>query len=300
VDTFGRGRYQGVTRDHYLEIDLGADLPTGGKPFYLIANGWIHPTDSSINVALAQGDNGRPSGLSLEVPDGRGGWRAAKPALGFPAGKVKTVLIRLDDVLAPGMPHRIRLRTNLEIYWDQMQWAERLPGTPLRTQRIAASTADLRYRGFPEVRARDASSPELPVDFEKLQGSAPVWRDLIGYYTRFGDVRELVGGVDDRYVIMNAGDEIRLRFPSLPPPAPGWKRDFVMVSDGWEKDGDYNTAFSKTVLPLPSHANTSYSRPPARLEDDPIYRRHPADWQNYHTRFVTPRDFVYALRPKSN
>lgn len=299
VDTFGRGRYQGVTRDHYLEIDLGSDIPTGGRPVYLIANGWIHPTDSSINVALAQGDNGKPSGLSLEVPDGRGGWRAAKPALGFPAGKVKTVLIRLDDVLPPGTSHRIRLRTNLEIFWDQMLWAERLPQTPLRMQPLAATTADLRYRGFGAVRARDASSPELPVDFDQLQGTAPVWRDLIGYYTRFGDVRELVGKVDDRYVIMNAGDEIRLRFSAMPPPAPGWKRDFVMVSDGWEKDGDYNTAFSKTVLPLPSHADTSYSRPPARLEDDPVYRQHPADWQTYHTRFITPREFVHALRPQS-
>jgi hypothetical protein len=25
----------------------------------------------------------------------------------------------------------------------------------------------------------------------------PRWRDLVGYYTRFGDVRELVAGVDD-------------------------------------------------------------------------------------------------------
>ena len=43
---------------------------------------------------------------------------------------------------------------------------------------------------------------------------APRWRDLVGYYTRFGDVRELLRGVDDRYVIMNAGDELRLAFPA--------------------------------------------------------------------------------------
>ncbi len=298
VDTFGRGRFQGVTRDHYLEIDLGKKTPGPGKPLYLIANGWIHPTDSSINVALAQGDNGKPSGLSLEVPDGRGGWRAAKPALGFPSGKVKTVLIRIDDVLSPGPDHRIRLRTNLEIYWDQIMWAERLPKVPLRMQKIAASTANLEYRGFAVVRAKDASSPELPVDFDTLQGTAPLWRDLIGYHTRFGDVRPLIAGVDDRYVIMNAGDALRLRYAVPPPPPAGWKRDFVMVSDGWEKDGDYNTAFSKTVLPLPSHADTTYTRSPARLEDDPMYQRYPADWQNYHTRYVTPREFVYALRPK--
>ena len=55
-----------------------------------------------------------------------------------------------------------------------------------------------------------------------LESTAPRWRDLEGYYTRFGDVRRLLRGVDDRYVIMNAGDELRLRFKEAPPPAPGW------------------------------------------------------------------------------
>ena len=67
--------------------------------------------------------------------------------------------------------------------------------------------------------------------------------------------------VDDRYVIANAGDELALRFPAPPPPPSGWVRDFVMIGDGWNKDGDYNTAFSKTVLPLPSHDQTSYDAP---------------------------------------
>ena len=52
-------------------------------------------------------------------------------------------------------------------------------------------------------------------------------------------------------------------------------RDFVLIGDGWNKDGDYNTAFSKTVLPLPSHAQPSYDTPPGELEDDPVYRQHP-------------------------
>ena len=54
LDTFGRGQYQGVTRDHYVEIDLGNDLPTSGQ-LWLIAHGWLHPSDSSINVAMSQG-----------------------------------------------------------------------------------------------------------------------------------------------------------------------------------------------------------------------------------------------------
>ena len=151
-----------------------------------------------------------------------------------------------------------------------------------------------------KIEQADESSPELPV-YSPVIGFTQRWRDLIGYYTRYGDVRELLAGIDDRYVIMKAGDELRFLFVAPPPPSRGWLRDFVLIGDGWVKGGEFNTAFSKTVLPLPSHANPSYTTPPGRLEDDPVYRRHPADWQTFHTRYVTPRDVETALRlPKEN
>ena len=65
-------------------------------------------------------------------------------------------------------------------------------------------------------------------------------------------------------------------------------RDFVLVGDGWVKDGDFNTTFSRTVLPLPTHASGRYTTPPRTLEDDPVYQRHRADFETYHTRYVTP------------
>jgi len=102
--------------------------------------------------------------------------------------------------------------------------------------------------------------------------------------------------IDDRYVIVNSGDEMSLRFAEQPPPPQGWLRDFIVVGDGWIKDGDYNSVFSKTVLPLPYHGMKDYTEPPGKLEDDPAYRRHPEDWQAYHTRYVTPEFFVKALR----
>ncbi len=124
----------------------------------------------------------------------------------------------------------------------------------------------------------------------------PRWRDLEGYHTRFGDVRALLQGVDDRYVIMNAGDEMRVRFKAPPPPVAGKVRDFVIVADGWVKDGDYNTTFSRTVLPLPSHQTARYDQAPGALEDDPVYRAHPLDFATYHTRYVSPERVRDALR----
>jgi Tfp pilus assembly protein PilF len=284
LDTFGRGQYQGLTRDHYVEVDLGDNVPATG-PLWLIAKGWVHPTDSSVNVAISQGSGEKAHALSLEVPDGHGGWRTAQANLGFPAGRKKTCLINLEHVFSPGTAHKLRLRTNLEVYWDSIEWAQGLPKTPLKVTRLDPTVADLHYRGYSLVTQANASSPEIP-NYNRIVATRQIWRDLEGYYTRYGDVRELLAGIDDRYVIMNAGDEMSLRFAEQPPPPAGWVRDYVIAGDGWIKDGDYNTTFSRTVQPLPYHAETQYKRAPGILEDEWVYRHHPEDWQNYQTRYV--------------
>ena len=344
LDTFGRGEYQGITRDHFVEFEVPTGLPAG-RPHYLLASGWIHPTDSSINVAISQGKHDPPRGLSLEAQDSSGAWRTVKAGLGFPAGKTKTIVIRLDDIKdtagkssahrfsppASGYPppnsggiagraysegntglannmvkvpaeanaksiRRFRLRTNLEIYWDRLAVASDAASAKPAINRLPLESAELRYRGFSELVQPNLSSPELPI-YDHVDGRDQRWRDLIGYCTRFGDVRELLQSVDDRYVIMNAGDEMALRFAAQAPPPAGWTRDYVLIGDGWEKDGDLNTAFSKTILPLPFHGQKSYNTPPGRLQDDPVVRRHPQDWVNYHTRYITPEAFQNALRP---
>ena len=103
LDDFGRGQYQGITRDHYLEVDLGNEVPASG-PLYMIAQGSIHDTESSINVAITQGQRWRAHGLSLEVPDGHGGWVTAQDNLGFPAGRKKTILFNLTNVFPARNP----------------------------------------------------------------------------------------------------------------------------------------------------------------------------------------------------
>ncbi len=293
LDTFGRGQYQGVTRDHYVEVDLGDDIPKG--PLYLVAQGWLHPSDSSINVAISQGSHEQPKPLSLEVPDGHGGWVVAQPNLGFPAGRKKICLFNLTGLFRSGVPHRVRLRTNLEVYWDSIEWAQGLPDTPLKITRLAPASADLHYRGYSVIDQANQSSPEIP-DYNHLTGARHPWRDLEGYYTRYGDVRELLAKTDDRYVIMNAGDEMSFRFAVSPPPPAGWVRDFVIAGDGWIKDGDFNTTYSETNLPLPHHSRTVYDTAPLPLRQEWAYRHHPEDWQTYQTRYVTPQPFEDELR----
>ncbi|GAB5521757.1 MAG: hypothetical protein RhofKO_40080 [Rhodothermales bacterium] len=294
LDFFGKGHYQGVTREHYVELDLGPDVPASGA--VLVGYGWVRPTDSSINVALSQGTHPPPKSLSISVEQPDGSWQIAKTNLGFPAGKTKTVLLGLDGLFVADGPRRIRLHTNLEIYWDHLAWSVQRDVSTLRTQRLAPISADLRYRGFSETGRATPSAALLP-DYQRLRTTAPLWRDLEGYYTRFGDVNPLLNEVDDRYVIMNAGDEMRFTFEAPPPPPESWTRDFVLIGEGWVKDGDLNTVYGRTVRPLPTHASADYSTPPGRLQDDPVYRHYPEDWQTYHTRYVAPDRFHHALVP---
>jgi hypothetical protein len=291
---FGPGRYPGITREHYVDISLGKDIPTSG-PLYLIAKGWLDPDNSSVNVAISEGHHVQPKPLSLSVEDAHGVWHVVKPNLGFPAGRNKTCVIDLTGVFHPGDPHVVRLATNMEIYWDQVEWARGLPGTSLKITHLAPEYADLHYRGYSKIYKANVSSPEIP-EYNHLMATTQIWHDLTGYYTRFGDVRPLLKKIDDRYVIMNAGDEMSLRFAALPPPPPGWVRDYVFAGDGWVKDGDYNTLDSATVLPLPYHARRVYDSAPKPLEDEWEYRHHRADWEKYQTRYVTPQRFEDALR----
>ncbi len=292
LDFAGRGAYQGVTRGHFVEMELPESAPRRG-PLYLVAQGWIHPTDSSVNVALGQGSREKPRGLSLWVADAGGRFREVRSGLGFPAGKDKTILLDLAGLFPARGARRLRLATNLEIYWDRLAWAEGRPDVEVAPARMPLQAAELRARGYSVTSQASASVPERPQYV--LAGTTPRWPDLEGYYTRFGDVKPLLAGVDDRYAILNAGDEIALRFEACPAPAAGLRRDFVVIGDGWVKDGDFNTTFSRTVLPLPTHATGRYDKAPGRLEDDPVYKQHPGDFAEYHTRYVAGDEARAAL-----
>lgn len=294
LDTFGRGQYQGVTRDHWVELELPPDAPRSG-PLYLVGQGWIHPTDATIVLAQAQNSKVHPHGLSIEVPDASGHWTTVRDDLGFPEGRVKTIVLDISNIFRPGAPRKLRLRTNLELYWDKLSWGAGLPSSEhIQVKHLGLAAANLCFRGFSLITQANLSSPEVP-HYDVVQESVLRWDDQEGYATRYGDVRELLENVDDRYVITSPGDELRLKFPVLPPPAAGLRRDFVLICDGWVKDADYSTTFSKTILPLPYHGMKDYVLPPTTLEADHAYQLHPDDWRTYQTRYVTPQYFESAL-----
>jgi hypothetical protein len=289
---FAPTRYQGIVAPHELVLELPQARGAGRVMLYL--TGWVFYADTSINVSLSQGGRPeRPFGPVLEVPDGKAGWKTAIPAMGYPAGKTKTMALDLSDVLDRSDP-RVRIRTNLEIYWDRIAYTVDEPEAPFRLTAAPLESARLFERGFSRQVRETPDGPHVFLHDEV--DTAPRWADMAGFYTRLGDVRELLGLPDDRYVVMKGGDCVRLEFDAgrLPPLPPGWIRDYVLVLDGWEKDADKNTVAGQTVLPLPFHGQED-SRYGARqaYPDDAVHRRFR---EEYLTRRGGPEEFRDALR----
>jgi hypothetical protein len=230
----------------------------------------------------------------LEVPDAKGGWRVAIPAMGYPVGKTKTIPVDLSDVMNRGDP-RVRIRTNLDISWDRVFYTVDEAPAPLRITPAPLAVARLFFRGFSRMTRETPGGPQVFVhdDVE----TAPRWADMAGLYTRLGNVRELLTSADDRFVVMKGGDAVRLEFDgsALPPLPAGWTRDYVLILDGWDKDADKNTVAGQTVEPLPFHGmqDARYGEPSQAYPGDEAHRRFR---EEYLTRRGGPEEFVDAVR----
>ena len=276
------GPYQGVVDKHTIILDLG-DIPDA-ESVTLYLNGWIFPTDTSINIALSQNPDIAPNFPSVAVKDNKGKWNTVIPMIGIPAGKNKTITVDLTGKFLSEDRH-VRIETDMQIYWDAVFFTIGNQDIPMTITELTPETADLHYRGFSEMFRPNPHAPHL-FNYQKVT-TLPQWRDLAGFYTRYGDVTPLLQEVDDMYVILNAGDEITIEFDAsrLPPLKQGLVRDFILYSDGWDKDGDINTLTSQTVSPLPFHNMSKYPYPESEnYPDDQTYLRYQLE---YNTRRVT-------------
>jgi len=285
VSNFTPTRYQGVVEPHDLVLDLGRVAGDAGS--YLFLRGWIYPTDASINVALSQQSSVKLVSPSIAVRDANGRWRTAIANIGFPSGKDKTIVVDLAGKF-PTADHHVRIRTSMQIYWDEAFVGRTLANNATRVTTLTPVSADLHFRGFSRMYRKGGRYGPYWFAYDNLAKVSP-WRPIDGSFTRFGDVLSLLRNPDDMYVVMGPGDEATIQFDassasSLPP---GWKRDFLLYTDGWIKDSDLNTAFGTTVGPLPFHSVKAYPYGPKdRYPTDSQRTRYLRD---YNTRIVTAR-----------
>jgi tetratricopeptide (TPR) repeat protein len=279
---FSLTRYQGIVEDHDLILDLGP--VAAGQPIKLFLHGWLWPTDASTNVALSQNPlvDVRPPTLAVRGPGAH--WQKTDVVVGFPSGKNKTLVLDLTGRLPPG-DASVKLSTNFAIFWDHAFVAAGPQDVDLVVTELPVAAADLHERGISRAFARRPHGPTIP-EYDLLDPMAQ-WRDMEGSYTRCGDVTALLAAPDSRYAIVGAGDEVTLTFDAatLAPLRPGWRRDFVLHTDGWLKDGDLNSAGGRTVEPLPFHGMSAYPYPAGEAyPSDPAHAEY---LRKYNTR---PRD----------
>ena len=223
--TFARGEYQGIAADHFVEVDLGREIPRdSARCGWSPTAGSIRPTAASTSrSARARASSRAGCRSKRRTRPADGSW--SRRISGFPAGKNKTILIDLGQVAA----RRRRARAAAAAA-DQPRGLLGLAGGRRGDRASRRSTTsrlqpDARRAALSRLFEDRLLEPRGCRRFRDYdthrQRRRQRWRDLVGYYTRFGDVRELLERVDDRYVIMNAGDELRLSFPAPAPPRSG-------------------------------------------------------------------------------
>src|SRR5262249_47884896 len=201
--------------------------------------GWTdYPYPESIWAANQAGVKLEPPVLERRNADGR--WEKIADA-SFPAGLPRMMTLDVTGMLT-GATCAVRLRTNMQVFWDQIFVAPLLehvhPGegsVNVRATSLEVNQAKLSARGCMQEFSPDGRQPTI-YDYDR-QEAVPVSR-LAGKLTRYGDVAELLRESDDRFVIFGPGDELDVRFEAkgLPALPSGWHRRFVLPTWGYCKD----------------------------------------------------------------
>jgi len=275
--------YTGFAKLHWIELDLGQW--DAAKPLRLILDGY---TDYFTATSMYAADQAGIKVIApyVEAQDAQGMWVRVVEDMGFPAGLERTMVTDLSGKIPAGT-RRIRIVTNLKIYWD----AVRIDQTPetknFRISEVPLATAALEFLGYPqEIRLQPAS--DTVYSYTRRSPTGPYAR-AAGNYTRYGDVKTLLSASDDKFAVFGSGEGVKLEFdlqhlPSLPA---GWVRDYFFYADGFEKDMDFYAANAFTVEPLPRHGLLSYPYPEGK--DYPLDDEHLGYKLEYNTRTRTDR-----------
>ena len=250
--------FAGFAEPHSLVLDLG-DWDAS-RPLHLLLDGFTEYFTANSMYAAYQA-NIAVAAPYIEAQQADGSWQRVIDDMGFPAGLPRTITVDLTGKIKPGT-RKIRIVTNLQIYWDQALIDNSALDEQVRTAEIPLAAARLHFHGYP--RADESRFPgDLNYTYENVSLTGPYARH-IGSYTRYGDVLPLLKKADDKFVVFGSGEEVMLDFDpsSLPKLPAGWKRDYLFYANGFVKDMDFYAADAFTVDPLPFHKMGTYPEPP--------------------------------------
>jgi tetratricopeptide (TPR) repeat protein len=290
--------YDGFANLHALTLDLGpldAQSPKNAKsPLRLLMTGYVNYfSATSLYAAWKAGIKPIPPYAEAELPDGT--WRRIADDVGFPAGLERTIVVDLTGKLPAGA-RRIRLVTNLEIYWDQVLIDDHAEAEA-RAEEVPLTRATLHFRGYPK-QIEGTSPGDLDYDYDRVSLTGP-FQHQRGNYTRMGDVTELLKSIDDRYVIFGSGEEIAAEFDATKLPAlpANWKRDYFFYANGFVKDMDWWDASPFTVAQLPFHKMSAYPYPEGeKFPDDADALEYQLNWNDRFDSGEPVRSYRFDYR----
>jgi tetratricopeptide (TPR) repeat protein len=305
--------FKGFTKPHSLILDLGE--PYHGGPLQLLMHGEIeYFTATGMYAASQAGIEGIAPYVEAEIlggdssdknvrptqsvagsgarPTRSGKWARVSDDMGFPAGLPKTITADLSGKLPQGTT-RIRITTNLQIYWDSILIDRSEQNENFKLTPIPLTRANLEYHGYPR-QIEDQPPGNVKYVYEQVSRTGPYARQA-GEYTRYGNVLPLLTSFDDKLVVFGSGEEVALEFdPAKLPPLPkGWTRDYFFMANGYEKDMDFYAAEGSTVEPLPFRRMGKY---PYSGKSFPADDEHLKYMLEFNTRFVSgnePRGYSY-------
>ncbi len=212
--------------------------------------------------------------------------------MGFPAGGPRTITADLSGKLPKGT-QRIRISTNLQIYWDSVLINRTAQNQTVRLSEVPLESANLSFHGYP--RQIESQPPGVvKYNYEDVSLTGPYARQA-GTYTRYGDVLPLLTGFDDRLAVFGSGEGVALEFdPAKLPPLPkGWTRDYFFLANGYEKDMDFYAYHGSTVEPLPFRAMGTYPYPGKSFPMDDAHLNYFLQYNTRHLSGDEPRGYSY-------
>jgi tetratricopeptide (TPR) repeat protein len=283
---FALTQFQGFAQPHTLTLDLGEAY--NGGPLWLLMHGEVEYFSANSMYAASQAGVQAISPC-IEALGTDGKWKRVVDDMGFPAGGPRTMTADLTGKLPRGA-QKIRITTNLQVYWDNILIDRSPQASSDRSQNprltpVPLAHADLEYHGYPlKIEGKPAGNVEYV--YEKVSATGPYTRPF-GTYTRYGDVLPLLTKTDDKLAVFGSGDEVRLDFdPSHLPALPkGWVRDYFFAANGYEKDMDFYAAEGNFVAPLPFLSMGEYPYTPKR--SFPLDDAHVNYLLEYNTRHMS-------------
>ena len=269
--------FKGFAKPHSLTLDLGEPYRGGplrllmhGEIEYFTATGMYAASQAGIEaiapyveafVSGAPGVPARQDGRDARPSTSNAGkWVRVTDDMGFPAGLPRTITADLSGKLPQGTT-RIRITTNLQIYWDSILIDRSQPSENFKLNSIPLTNANLGYHGYP-LQIEDQPPGNVKYKYEQVSRTGPYARQA-GEYTRYGDVTPLLS----RYrrqasrLRIRRGGSARVRSRKIAPAAQGLDARLLLHGQRLRKRYGLlrRRRLNRRTVAVPEHGNVSVS-----------------------------------------